>query len=72
MKFKIGPLWLYRSRDMFVFRKCVSVWLFTVKTLLFPDIMICTFVIHVTPRETHNELVLSPPIDVTDGSNQQR
>ena len=57
---------------MFGFRKCVSVRLFTVKTLLFPDIMICTFVIHVTPRETHNELVLSPPIDVTEGSNQRR
>ena len=58
---------------MFVFRKCVSVRLFTVKTLLFPDVMISiTFVIQVTPRETHNELVLSPPIDVTDGSNQRR
>ena len=57
---------------MFVFRKCVYVWLFTVKTLPFPDIMICTFVIHVTPRETHNELVLSTPIDVTDGSNERR
>ena len=57
---------------MFVFWKCVYVWLFTVKTLPFPDIMICTFVIHVTPRETHNEFVLSTPIDVTDGSNERR
>ena len=65
---QFGPLPLDRSRDMFVFRKCVSVRLFTVKTLLFPDII----PIHVTPRETHNELFLSPPIDVTDGSNERR
>ena len=41
---------------MFVCRTCVSRRLFTVKTLLFPEI-------YVTLRQTHNELVLSPPMD---------
>ena len=41
---------------MFVCRVCVSRRLFTVKTLLFPEI-------HVTPRQIHIEFFLSPPMD---------
>ena len=48
-----------RSREMFVCLKCVSVWLFTVKNLLFPEIW--TFE-YVSPKQTHNELVLFLPM----------
>ena len=41
---------------MFVCWVCVSRRLFTVKTLLFPEI-------HVTPRQIHIEFFLSPPMD---------
>ena len=44
-------------------QKCVLRRLFTVKTLLFPKICVHLW-IHVTLRQTNNELVLSPPIDV--------
>ena len=37
---------LNRSWDLFVFRKCVSVRLFTVKTLLFPEIYTFELVLH--------------------------
>ena len=45
-------------------QKCVLHWLFTVKTLLYPKICVHLWKIHVTLRQTNNELVLSLPIDV--------
>ena len=45
-------------------QKCVLQWLFTVKTLLYPKICVHLWKIHVTLRQTNNELVLSLPIDV--------
>ena len=58
----ILSLRLDRSQDVLVLRKCVSVQIFT---LLFLEICHVPL-IHVTQRHTHNELVLSPQIDMND------
>ena len=53
-----------RCTIMEFIEKCVSLRLSTVKTLLsLKSVHLC---IYVTPMQTDNEFVLSPPIDVTD------
>ena len=54
------------ARDIFVCRKCISVWLFTVKALLLPENYTVEFILCEGNPQWIGSFRLSPLIDVID------